>query len=120
MSTLLAITFDRKIALTQGVRLLLDFKSFPTAPTVPKMFEDLLSDKHGGTITVPKLGDPGDFSIPVTIGGVLINKALCDLGVVVSLIPYSLYKKLGNVGELAPYETKLQLADYSLSTLRRF
>ena len=78
------------------------------------MFEELLSGKHGGTIKVPKLGDPGNFSILVTIGGVLINKTLCDLGAGVSLMPYSLYKKLGCVGKLAPYETKLQLADRSL------
>ena len=84
------------------------------APIVPKMYEDLLTDKHGGTITVPKLGDPGNFSILVTIRGVLINKALCELGAGVSLMPYSLYKKLGNVGKLAPYETKLQLVERSL------
>ena len=78
------------------------------------MFEDLLSDKHGGTVTVPKLEDPGNFSIPVTIKGVLVNNVLYDLGAFVSLMSYSLYKKLGNVGKLAPYETKLQLADRGL------
>ena len=80
------------------------------APTVQKMFEDLVSDEH----TVPNLGDPGNFSILVTIGGISISNALCDLGAGVSLMAYSLYKKLGYIGKLSPYETKLQLADRSL------
>ena len=84
------------------------------APTVPKMFEDLLSNKHGGTTTVLKLGDPSNLSTLVTIRGTLINKALCDLGAGVNLMPYSLFKKLENVGKLAPYETRLQLANCSL------
>ena len=84
------------------------------APTVPKVFKDSLSDKPRGTITVPKLGDPGNFNIPVTIGGVSIDRALCDLGAGVSLMPYSLYKRLGNLGKLAPHENKLQLADRNI------
>ena len=87
------------------------------APTVPKMFEDLVSDKHGGTITVPKLGDPSNFSITVTIGGVLINKALCALGAGVSLIPYALYKKLGNWPLM---RLNCNLPTVVLSTLRGF
>lgn len=78
------------------------------------MFEDLLSDKHEGTVTISMFGDPGKFNIHVTIGCVLLKKALCDLGVGVSLISYSLYKKIGNVGKLAPDDTKLQLTDRSL------
>ncbi|XP_074265601.1 uncharacterized protein LOC141588042 [Silene latifolia] len=47
----------------------------------------------------PKLKDPGSFSIPCTIGNYQIDKALCDLGASVSVIPYSIYVKL-NMGVL--------------------
>ncbi|XP_042423222.1 uncharacterized protein LOC122010815 [Zingiber officinale] len=43
----------------------------------------------------PKLQDPGSFSIQWKIGSELIPRAFCDLGASVSLLPYSLYKKLG-------------------------
>ena len=41
-----------------------------------------------------KLEDPGSFSIPCTIGTVFIEKALCDLGASVSVIPYSVCERL--------------------------
>ncbi|XP_042413239.1 uncharacterized protein LOC122002218 [Zingiber officinale] len=43
----------------------------------------------------PKLQDPGSFSIPCKIGSELISRAFCDLGASVSLLPYTLCKKLG-------------------------
>ncbi|XP_021753781.1 uncharacterized protein LOC110719187 [Chenopodium quinoa] len=45
--------------------------------------------------TLPKkLGDPGSYSIPVKLGDIEINRALCDLGASVSLMPLSICKKL--------------------------
>ena len=41
-----------------------------------------------------KLKDPESFSIPYLIGNVSINRALCDLGSSVSLMPLSLCEKL--------------------------
>ncbi|XP_020270991.1 uncharacterized protein LOC109846180 [Asparagus officinalis] len=61
----------------------------------------------------PKLKDPGSFSIPCVIGNVSINRALCDLGASVSLMPMSIYKKLG-IGDLKPTTISLQLADRSV------
>ncbi|XP_057997469.1 uncharacterized protein LOC131176434, partial [Hevea brasiliensis] len=61
----------------------------------------------------PKLKDPRSFSIPCLIGNMTIDKALCDLGVSVSLIPLSICKKL-NVGELKSITISLQLADWSI------
>jgi hypothetical protein len=61
----------------------------------------------------PKLKDPGSFSIPCVIGGCSVSKALCDLGASVSLMPYSLCKRL-NLGELKPTVMTLQLADRSI------
>ncbi|XP_056698000.1 uncharacterized protein [Spinacia oleracea] len=61
----------------------------------------------------PKLKDPGSFSIPCHIGDLFIDKALCDLGVSVSVIPLSIYKKL-NMGELKCTTITLQMADHSI------
>jgi len=41
-----------------------------------------------------------------------IDKALCDLGVSVNLLPLSLFKRMG-IGELKPSEMTLKLADCS-------
>ncbi|XP_061359905.1 uncharacterized protein LOC133303948 [Gastrolobium bilobum] len=61
----------------------------------------------------PKLGDPGSFTIPCTIGDHYISRALCDLGASINLMPLSVYKKL-KVGEPNPTTVTLQLADRSL------
>ncbi|KAK9697364.1 hypothetical protein RND81_08G033000 [Saponaria officinalis] len=61
----------------------------------------------------PKLKDPGSFSIPCTIGTHTISNALCDLGASVSVLPYSICKKLG-LGELKCTNVTLQMADRSL------
>ncbi|XP_061355355.1 uncharacterized protein LOC133299874 [Gastrolobium bilobum] len=61
----------------------------------------------------PKLGDPGSFTIPCTIGDHYIGRALCDLGASINLMPLSVYKKL-KVGEPNPTTVTLQLADRSL------
>ncbi|XP_056688344.1 uncharacterized protein [Spinacia oleracea] len=60
-----------------------------------------------------KLKDPGSFSIPCAIGELFIDKALCDLGASVSVIPFSIFQRL-NVGELKPTQVSLQLADRSV------
>src|SRR5436189_1206346 len=61
----------------------------------------------------PKLRDPGNFSIPCTIGNIKFNNALCDLGASVNILPYSLFEKL-NIGEVKPTQMTLQLADRSV------
>ncbi|XP_074295633.1 uncharacterized protein LOC141623420 isoform X2 [Silene latifolia] len=63
----------------------------------------------------PKLKDPGSFSIPCTIGNTTINKALCDLGASMSVMPYSVSKRLG-MGELKCTNITLQMADRSTKT----
>ncbi|XP_017227876.2 uncharacterized protein LOC108203452 [Daucus carota subsp. sativus] len=61
----------------------------------------------------PKLKDPGSFSLPCTIGKVGVKRALCDLGASVSLMPHSIYKRLG-LGELKKTRISLQLADRTI------
>jgi Aspartyl protease len=61
----------------------------------------------------PKLQDPGSFTIPCSIGSTKSNRALCDLGESVSLMPKSVFDRIG-VGELVSTRISLQLADRSV------
>ncbi|XP_078163505.1 uncharacterized protein LOC144558538 [Carex rostrata] len=99
-------------------------------PVYTKFFKDILSnrrkleevqmvslDSNGSAMVMnelpKKLDDPGKFSIPCSIGNVQFKRALCDLGASVSLMPKSVYDRLG-VGELKPTRISLQLADQSV------
>jgi len=67
----------------------------------------------------PKLRDPGSFAIPYVIGSETIDKAMCDLGASVSLLPLSLFKRIG-IGELKPTEITLKLFNRSTIQLVAF
>ncbi|GJT13429.1 reverse transcriptase domain-containing protein [Tanacetum coccineum] len=54
--------------------------------------------------------DHGSFTIPCIIGNVRINKALADLGANISLMPYSMFSRLG-LGELKPTCMCIELAN---------
>ena len=58
--------------------------------------------------------DPGSFTIPISIGGKKLGRALCDLGSSINLMPLSIYKKLG-IGEARPTTVALQLAGRSFT-----
>ncbi|XP_039118394.1 uncharacterized protein LOC120254339 [Dioscorea cayenensis subsp. rotundata] len=58
----------------------------------------------------PKLKDPGSLSIPCVIGTTSFERALCDLGSSVSLMPLFVCRKL-EMGELKQITITLQLAD---------
>ncbi|KAJ7947399.1 DNA-directed DNA polymerase [Quillaja saponaria] len=60
----------------------------------------------------PKLKYPGNFHIPISIGKSFSDKALCDLGPSINLIPFSIFQKLGlKKGKIKPTKVTLQLAD---------
>ena len=61
----------------------------------------------------PKLNDPCSFSIPCNIGPLFIERALCDLGASVSVMPLSVYKRL-NIGALKVTNITLQMVDRSI------
>ena len=61
-----------------------------------------------------KMKDPGSFTIPCTIGGFEIQKALCDSGANINLIPLSVERKL-SLGELTPTTVTLQKADRTMA-----
>ncbi|XP_070057308.1 uncharacterized protein [Nicotiana tomentosiformis] len=61
----------------------------------------------------PKLKDPNAFTIPCTIGSVDFAKALCDLGAIINLIPYSVLKTLG-IRQPIPTSMRLQMVDRTI------
>ncbi|XP_022872663.1 uncharacterized protein LOC111391644 [Olea europaea var. sylvestris] len=65
----------------------------------------------------PKLKDPGSFTIPCSIGNSMFERALCDLGASINLMPLSTFRKLG-LGEARRTTISLQLADRSIKHLR--
>ena len=60
-----------------------------------------------------KLQDPSDFCIPCCIGDIQIERALCDLGASVSLMPLSLYRRLMLL-DRTPTPISIQLVDCSI------
>ena len=96
-------------------------------PTYAKFLKEILSNKRTieevGTVTLneecsalisntipPKLKDPGSFTIPTKIGNVNFDRCLCDLGASVSVMPFSVYQRLG-LGDLKSTKMSLLLAD---------
>ena len=57
-----------------------------------------------------KLGEPRIPTIPCSIKRNYVKTALCDLGASVSVMPFSLYKRL-DLNKLTPTEISLQMAD---------
>ncbi|KAL1557222.1 hypothetical protein AAHA92_12733 [Salvia divinorum] len=41
-----------------------------------------------------KQNDPGMFTLPITIGGVKIEHAMCDLGALINVLPLSVYQRM--------------------------
>ncbi|KAL0416226.1 UNVERIFIED_CONTAM: hypothetical protein Slati_3454500 [Sesamum latifolium] len=97
-------------------------------PSYAKFLKEVISNKrkwdNGETVKLneecsailqnklpPKLNDPRSFSI--TIREINFEKALCDLGASINLMPYSIFVKLG-MHELTPTIVTLQLADRSI------
>ena len=60
-----------------------------------------------------KMKDPGSFTIPCIIGGVEFEKALCDSGASINLMPLSIAKQL-SLGEFIPTTITLQMEDRSM------
>ncbi|PIN24395.1 hypothetical protein CDL12_02876 [Handroanthus impetiginosus] len=61
----------------------------------------------------PKCKDAGMFAIPCKIGNMGIEKAMCDLGASINVMPLSIYSSL-NVGALKETGVVIQLADRSV------
>ena len=64
-----------------------------------------------------KLKDPSSFTIPCMTRNLIFEKALCDLGDNINLMPLSIFRQLG-LGEARPTTVTLQLTNRSLKHLR--
>ncbi|GKC83692.1 homeodomain-like protein [Tanacetum coccineum] len=63
----------------------------------------------------PKETDPGSFILPCIIGNHSMSNALADLGASISIMPYSLFKRLG-LGSLKPIKMTIEMADRSMQS----
>ncbi|XP_015968472.1 uncharacterized protein LOC107492021 [Arachis duranensis] len=61
----------------------------------------------------PKLKDPGSFVVSCTIGKMTLDKALCDLGASINLMPLLMMRKL-SIEKLKPTRMLLVMADRSI------
>ncbi|KAG7564190.1 Retrotransposon gag domain [Arabidopsis suecica] len=60
-----------------------------------------------------KLGDPGSFTLPCSLGTLAFSNCICDLGAFKSLMPLSVAKRLG-FSKYKPCNISLILADESI------
>ncbi|GJR80177.1 hypothetical protein Tco_0150962 [Tanacetum coccineum] len=60
--------------------------------------------------TSPKEKDPGSFILPCAIGTTTLSNALAELGESISIMPFSLFKRLG-LGNPKPINMVIEMAD---------
>ncbi|XP_021737520.1 uncharacterized protein LOC110704039 [Chenopodium quinoa] len=123
--------FGRFIEMLRKIHLSIPFTDvLGEMPNYSKFLKEILSGKRDCSVVEPvslgecysafihndlppKMNDLGNFSIPCNINGKLFQNALCDLGANVSIMPYSVFKKL-KLGELLSTNMTLQLANRSI------
>jgi hypothetical protein len=82
-------------------------KAITQMPTYAKCLKEIMSKNKGlkdvETVILnnlpPKLKDPVSFTIPCSLGNIKFKNALCDLEVSISLMPKSVFERLG-IGDL--------------------
>ncbi|XP_070002161.1 uncharacterized protein [Nicotiana sylvestris] len=104
-------------------------EAFQEMPGFAKYLKDLITKKRTtknevvnvihrlssiiATSTVQKKEDPGDFTIPCTIGAHDFARDLCDNGARINLMPFAIYKKAW-LSMPRPTSMRLQMADRSI------
>ncbi|GJY58849.1 retrovirus-related pol polyprotein from transposon TNT 1-94 [Tanacetum coccineum] len=63
----------------------------------------------------PKEKDPGSFVLPCIIGNTTISNALADLGASISVMPFSMFKRLC-LGNPRPVNIVIEMADRSMQS----
>ncbi|GKB50817.1 retrovirus-related pol polyprotein from transposon TNT 1-94 [Tanacetum coccineum] len=63
----------------------------------------------------PKEKDPGSFVLPCIIGNTTVSNALADLGASISVMPFSMFKRLG-LGNPRPVNMVIEMADRSMQS----
>ncbi|XP_074290211.1 uncharacterized protein LOC141616942 [Silene latifolia] len=123
--------YGKFMDMMKGINITMSFiDALKEIPSYGKFLKELISNKNSLSPTTmvnlskecsailmneapQKLEDPGSFSIPCKIGTVHIERALCDLGASISLMPLKIFKKLKGY-ELSPTRAYLQLVDRSV------
>ncbi|XP_009595231.2 uncharacterized protein [Nicotiana tomentosiformis] len=82
-----------------------------TKRKLEEVYVVMLTEKYSA-ILPQKLDDPGSFTIPCILGGVYLEKALCDSGASINLMPFSIFRKL-DLGEMKDIGISLQFANQS-------
>ncbi|GJX76832.1 putative reverse transcriptase domain-containing protein [Tanacetum coccineum] len=77
-----------------------------------------LNDRCSGILQnelPPKEKDPGNFILPCAIGTTTVNNALASPGASISIIPFSLFKRLG-LGNPKPINMVIEMTDRSMQS----
>ncbi|XP_057719564.1 uncharacterized protein LOC130933990 [Arachis stenosperma] len=89
-------------------------KAIQQMPAFIKGGQTIVLNKKCSALIQPELPikrkDPGSFHIPCAIGETLFDRALCDLGAGINLLPLSLVKRL-QINEIMPTDVVIRLAD---------
>ncbi|RYR25819.1 hypothetical protein Ahy_B02g059822 [Arachis hypogaea] len=76
--------------------------------------QTIVMNKECSALIQPELPtkrrDPGSFHIPCAIGETMFDRALCDLGASINLLPLSLVKRL-QINEIMPTDVIIRLTD---------
>ncbi|RYQ91080.1 hypothetical protein Ahy_B09g096945 [Arachis hypogaea] len=76
--------------------------------------QTIVMNKECSALIQPQLPakrkDPGSFYVPCAIGETMFDRALCDLGASINLMPLSLVKRL-QINEILPTDVVIRLAD---------
>ncbi|RYR15736.1 hypothetical protein Ahy_B04g072660 [Arachis hypogaea] len=76
--------------------------------------QTIVMNKECSALIQPQLPtkrkDTGSFHVPCAIGETMFDKALCDLGASINLMPLSLVKRL-KINEIMPTDVVIRLAD---------
>ncbi|XP_058725613.1 uncharacterized protein LOC131596895 [Vicia villosa] len=123
--------FEKFLEMFKKLELNIPFlEALEQMPTYAKFMKDIISKKRiiesdpiiltetcsailQGMKILVKKKDRGSVTIPCTIGDRSFKKALIDLGASVSLMPLSIYKRLG-IGKVQDTRMTLQFADQSV------
>ena len=76
--------------------------------------QTIVMNKECSALIQPQLPtkrkDPGSFHVPCAIGETMFDRALCDLGASINLMPLFLVKRL-QINEILPTDVVIRLAD---------
>nr|GEX35622.1 hypothetical protein [Tanacetum cinerariifolium] len=80
-----------------------------------KLLKKLESEPVNMTLLPPKEKDLGSFILPCIIGNTTVSNALADLGASISVMLFSMFKRLG-LGNLKPVNMVIEMVDRSMQS----